>query len=333
MEMIFVKLLNMSIAASWLILAVILLRPVLKRAPHWTTCLLWALVAIRLMCPFSVESMFSLIPSAEIFDMYNIQFEEPKMDTGINILNQAMNPILEKAFKPAPGTSVNPLHVWIYIAGILWAVGLFIMLLYAAVSFLRLRYSVREAALLRENIWLCDAVKSPFVLGVFRPRILLPSSMDERQMGYIIAHEQAHLARRDHWWKLLGFLLLAVYWFHPLCWIAYSLLCRDIELACDEKVISEMDLAGKKAYSHALVSCSAQQRKHLLFCPMAFAEVGVKERVKRVLDYKKPAAWITVTATAVCFIVAVCFLTNPERSPKETRTGGMVYAQYKTTYL
>lgn len=311
MDVIFLELLNRSIAAGWLILAVMILRLLFKKAPRWMSCLLWGLVAVRLICPFSVESIFSLIPSAEIISQDTVSYSpNPAIDSGIPAVNNAVNPLISQSLTPSVGDSVNPLQVWMFGVSCLWAAGLFVMLGYALFSFLRLHRQVQEAVPLRENIWIGDTVASPFILGIIRPRIYLPSHMDAPQTEYVLAHEQAHLKRRDHWWKPLGYLLLSLYWFHPLCWAAYILLCRDIELACDEKVIRHMNLEEKKSYSRTLLSLSLQ-RKQILACPLAFGEVGVKERVKTVLHYKKPAFWVLVIAVAACIIAAVCFLTNP----------------------
>lgn len=316
----FLKLLNMSIAASWLILAVVLLRLVLKKAPKWIVILLWGIVALRLVVPFSFESALSLIPSAETFNAHNIQYETPAIHSGIPAVNHAVNPVLGETFAPNPAGSVNPLYVWTLIVSVIWLIGIAAMLLYAVISYVRVRRSVAERAPYEGNIFLCDHVKSPFILGLVRPKIYLPSSMDAAAMGPVIAHEKAHLARCDHWWKPMGFLVLTVHWFNPLCWVAYVLLCRDIELACDEKVIRQMDLDGKKQYSTALLECSTGRRL-VTICPLAFGEVGVKERVKNVLNYKKPAFWIIAAAVVACGVVTVCFATNPKQdSPQEQRT-------------
>ncbi len=307
---IFLKILNMSIAASWLILAVVLLRFVLKKAPKWIAVLLWGLAALRLVVPFSFESALSLIPSAETFDAYNIRYETPAISSGIPAVNHAVNPVLGGTFAPNPAASVNPLYVWTFIASVIWSIGIAAMLLYAVISYVGVRRSVSERVPYGGNIFLCDHVKSPFILGLVRPKIYLPSGMDAMSLEPVIAHEKAHLARRDHWWKPLGFLILTVHWFNPLCWVAYVLLCRDIELACDEKVIRQMDLGGKKQYSTALLECSTGRRL-VAICPLAFGEIGVKERVKNVLNYKKPALWIVSAAVIACVVIAVCFLTNP----------------------
>lgn len=322
MDVIFLKLLNMSIASIWLISAVLLLRIFLKKAPKWANCILWGITALRLIFPFYLNAPFSLIPSAETFNRDVIQFaQNPTINTGIPVLNCAVNPIISKAFAPNPGASVNPLYIWIFIAGMIWAVGTALLLSYALFRYVRLYRTVQEAIPLSQSsifhqdkkeipLWLCDAVKSPFVFGLIKPGIYLPSGIDKGQMQHVIAHEQAHLQRKDHWWKLLGYFLLAIHWFNPMVWAAYFLFCRDMELACDEKVICRLDMAGRKAYAHALVSCS-MQKNMVMVCPLAFGEVDVKERVKAILKYKKPAFPMIVAAVVVCVLTAVCFLTNP----------------------
>ena len=306
----FVKILNMSITASWLILAVVLFRFILKKAPKWIAVLLWGIVALRLVVPFSFESALSLIPSAEVFNAHNIQYETPTISSGIPSINNAVNPALNQTFAPSSVGSINPLYTWTFVLSIIWLIGIAVMLLYALISYVRVHRSVAERVPYEQNIFLCDYVKSPFILGLVRPRIYLPSNMDAASMEPVISHEKAHLARHDHWWKPLGFLILAVHWFNPLCWAAYVLLCRDIELACDEKVIRQMDMDGKKQYSFALLECSSG-RWPVTICPLALGEVSVKERVNKVLNYKKPAFWIIVAAVAACAVVTVCFATNP----------------------
>ena len=321
MSGIFLKLLNLSISASWLVLVVLALRLVLKRAPKWVNVLLWGMVALRLMLPFSIESALSLIPSAETLSPEVVRFDPaPTITSGVTIIDNAVNPSLSESFAAAPLASVNPLYVWTYLAGWVWLIGLAAMLLYALVSYLRLRRRVSASIPLRENIYVCDEVPSPFILGIVHPRIYLPSALDEAQRGSVLSHERAHLARRDHWWKPLGFALLAVYWFNPLLWLAYTLLCRDIELACDERVLRGMDAGQIKDYSSALLACSVPRRM-IAACPLAFGEVGVGARVKNALRYKKPAFWVVAASVAVCVVVAVCFLTNPRT---DTDAAGLV---------
>ena len=330
MAAVFLKLLNLSISASWLVLAVLVLRLVSKRSPKWMNVLLWGMVALRLMLPFSIESALSLIPSAETLSPEVVRFDPaPTITSGVEFIDNAVNPSLSESFAAAPLASVNPLYVWTEIAGWVWLIGLGAMLLYALVSYLRLRRRVSVSLCVRENIYLCDAISSPFILGVVKPRIYLPSGLDEVQRQNVLSHERAHLARRDHWWKPLGFALLAVYWFNPVLWLAYTLLCRDIELACDERVIRTMDESAVKTYSTVLLACS-MPRKAVITCPLAFGEVGVKERVKNALRYKKPAFWVVAASVTVCVVVAVCFLTNP---PTDTDAAGLVgFHREQVTY-
>ena len=224
MENLFLKLLNMSLSASWLVLAVLMLRLLLKKAPKWVRGVLWALVALRLVCPFSIESTLSLIPSAEPVPQEIVYAAHPRLNTGIPALNAATAPVMESAFAPTPEESANPLQIWTFIGARLWLAGVSTMLLYALVSYLRLRRRVDVSIPLQNDIWLCDGIDAPFILGVFRPRVYMPSSLAEPQLSHVLAHERAHLARHDHWWKPLGFALLAVYWFNPALWLAYMLL-------------------------------------------------------------------------------------------------------------
>lgn len=314
MSTIFLRLVNLSISASWLVLAVLVLRLVLKRAPKWVNVLLWGMVALRLLLPFSIETALSLIPSAETISPGVVQYDPaPAITSGVPIIDDVVNPIIQESFAAEPFASVNPLYVWTEIAGIVWIIGLAAMLLYALVSFMRLRRRVSASLRLQENIYLCDAISSPFILGIVQPRIFLPSELDEVQQQNVLAHERAHISRHDHWWKPLGFALLAIYWFNPLLWLAYVLLCRDIELACDEHVIRDMDEKAVASYSTVLLACSVPRRM-VVACPLAFGEVGVKARVKNALHYKKPAFWIVAASVIVCAAVAVCFLTNPRRT-------------------
>ena len=314
---IFLKLLNLSITASWLILAVLCIRLLFRKIPKWITCLLWGVVAIRLIFPFSIESVFSLQPSAEPIRTSTMVEGElipyvPSVDSNIGVVENTVNPLLAEAFAYQETESVAPLQIATEIAGSVWLSGMVVLLIFALVSMIKLRLRVREAVRYKENIYICDAVKSPFILGIIKPRIYLSSALSEEEMDYIIAHERAHLKRKDHLWKPFGYLLLCIYWFNPLCWIAYIMLCKDIELACDEKVIKDMSFGDKKEYSRVLLFC-ATQRHLVMACPLAFGEVGVKERVKTVLNYKKPTFWITIAAIVVCAIVAICFLTNPAK--------------------
>lgn len=310
MSELFLKIVNMSISASWVVIAVLTLRFCLKKAPKWVNVLLWGIVAVRMVFPFSIESVLSLIPSAETISPTIMMEQSPSVQTGVPALNHVINPVISGSFTPAPGASANPLQIWIPVLAGIWLFGIAALFLYSAVSYWRLRRKVCEAVILRGNIYQSEKVCSPFVLGIIRPKIYLPYHMDSREMDHVIAHEQTHIRRKDHWWKPLGFLLLTTHWFNPLMWLSYILLCRDIELACDEKVIRKMSNEQRADYTQALVACSVDRRL-ITACPLAFGEIGVKERVKSVMNYKKPAFWIVLASVIVCAVIAVCFLTNP----------------------
>ena len=310
MSELFLEVLNRSIAAGWLILAVLVLRLFLKGSPRWVHVLLWGLVGLRLVCPISIQSVLSLIPSVQTVSPQIMTDRTPTVSTGIPVLNNAINPVISESFAPDPAASANPLQIWIPVAAAIWVGIMVLMVLYTAFSYWRLRRKVSAAVRLRENIYQSEFVDSPFVLGLFRPRIYIPFGKEGSDFSHMIAHEQAHIVRRDHWWKPLGFFLLTVFWFHPLMWAAYILLCRDIEMACDERVIRGLDDAGRADYSQALLESSVR-RTMIAACPLAFGEVGVKERVKSVLRYKKPVLFAVLASVVVCAVVAVCFLTDP----------------------
>lgn len=321
MDDIFLKLVNLSISASWLILAVLVLRVVLKKAPKWVMPLLWGVVALRLVCLFSIESALSLIPSAETIPSEIVtETREPVLYEQAT-LNIVTNPTLPSAAEVPVGVSRQQAQVDFNIYSVLWLAGMAALLVHALVSAGKLKRKLATAILLRDNIYESEFVDSPFVFGVVKPNIYLPMHMDEGTAAYVIAHEHAHLARRDHWWKVLGYLVLALHWFNPLVWVAYILFCRDIELACDEKVVKGLDGAARADYSQALLSCAAPKRA-VAACPLAFGEGNIKMRVKSALHYKKPAFWVAAAAVLAVVIVAVCFLTNPR-----SERGSLVWAQ------
>lgn len=321
MDDVFLKLVNLSISASWLILAVLVLRVVLKKAPKWVMPLLWGVVALRLVCPFSIESALSLIPSAETIPSEIVtETREPVLYEQAT-LDIVTNPTLPSAAEVPVGVSRQQAQVDFNIYSVLWLAGMAALLVHALVSAGKLKRKLATAILLRDNIYESEFVDSPFVFGVVKPNIYLPMHMDEGTAAYVIAHEHAHLARRDHWWKVLGYLVLALHWFNPLVWVAYILFCRDIELACDEKVVKGLDGAARADYSQALLSCAAPKRA-VAACPLAFGEGNIKTRVKSALHYKKPAFWVAAAAVLAVVIVAVCFLTNPR-----SERGSLVWAQ------
>ena len=323
MEGIFVKLLNMSISASVLILIAVLLRGVLRRSPKWIHCLLWGLVAVRLVCPLSFESSFSLAPRADFVETkLGVQREDGRYMNSATDAGKALNDDLDNAQNKNLANKGNADRQgdWKKISWT-WFVGVVLLLGYAAISYLRFRKKVQASVRLRDGIYVCDNIRTPFILGVIRPGIYLPSDMDEVQTDNVIAHERAHLSRLDQVWKPLGYCLLAVYWFNPLCWLAYILFCRDIELACDEKVIRDMDVEDKKVYSRVLLSFSDPSHR-IAAGPLAFGEIGVKKRIQSVLNYRKPAFWMVGLAILALVVTSLCFLTNPKAANDPAQTMG-----------
>ena len=307
---IFLKIVNMSISASWIVLVVLLLRLLLKKAPKWINGILWGIVGLRLVMPFSLESVFSLIPSGETISKAP-DSPRPHFESGVTIIDNQVNDYLGGHYYEGVTRPTGHFADITTILAIVWIVGIVVLLAYTIISYLRVKNKIGTAFILRDNIYQSENVVSPFVLGIIKPKIYLPFNMNEQDMEHVIAHENAHIHRKDHWWKPFGFLVLTLHWFNPLMWLGYVLLCRDIELACDEKVVKEFNNEQKADYSQALLTCSVN-RRIIAACPLAFGEVGVKNRVKSVLNYKKPAFWIVVTAIVTSIAVAVCFLTNPK---------------------
>ena len=323
MEGIFVKLLNMSISASVLILIAVLLRGVLRRSPKWIHCLLWGLVVVRLVCPLSFESSFSLAPRADFVETkLGVQREDGRYMNSATDVSKVLNDDLDNAQNKNLANKGNADRQgdWKKISWT-WFVGAVLLLSYAAISYLRFRKKVQASVRLRDGIYMCDNIRTPFILGVIRPGIYLPSDMDEVQTDNVIAHERAHLSRLDQVWKPLGYCLLAVYWFNPLCWLAYVLFCRDMELACDEKVIRDMDTEDKKVYSRVLLSFSDPSHR-IAAGPLAFGEIGVKKRIQSVLNYRKPAFWMVGLAILALVVTSLCFLTNPKAANDPAQTMG-----------
>lgn len=318
MASVFLTLFNMSLTASWLVLAVILFKLIFRKAPKFIHCALWALVALRLLIPISLESVFSLVPSSEVIPQDFIVSDHFDVHTGFAATNAVINDYLDDRYYEGVTVSNGFGRSLTEIVAAVWLAGLAALLIYAAVSYIRLRLKTREAVKLETGIYMCDGIPTPFILGLIRPKIFVPSSVDEADIGYVLAHEKAHLKRLDYLWKPLGYLILCVYWFNPVMWLAYILLCRDIEFACDEKVISTEGEEIKKAYSTALLNCSMPGR-FISACPIAFGETGVRQRISAVLNYRKPAFWIVLAAVAVSMVIAVCFLTNPKTEPKTYR--------------
>lgn len=306
----FLTLVNRGLSAGWLVLAVVAARFLLKKAPRWAVCALWGMVALRLLCPFSPESPLSLIPDAQPVSPEAVWNTVPAVEMAPDATEAPVSPVLEAVLPDGLPVSPTPAQEIVAAASILWCAGLAGMALYTLVSYRRLSRRVKGAVRIDGNLYQGAAIPTPFVLGVLRPRIYLPNTLSREDMPYVIAHERAHIRRRDPLWKALGFGLLCIYWFQPLLWLGYALFCRDMELACDEKVASALSPSHRANYSQALLNCSAG-RRFLAACPVAFGEVGVKERVKRVLSFRRPTLRAVLAAVLTCAVIAVCFLTNP----------------------
>ena len=320
MEDLFIHVLNISITASFLVLAIILYRLFAKKAPKWVSVLLWGLVGLRLLLPFSIESALSLIPSKDTIPTTITHDRYPALNTGFGSIDEIVNPVLSDSMEARPEYSTNPIQVWITILGWIWLGVMLCMLIYMAASFIYLRIKTRVKIKREDNVYLCDYVNTPFILGIIRPCIYLPSDISDKACSLVVAHERAHIKRLDHIWKPLGFLLLSIYWFNPLLWVAYVLLCRDIESACDEKVISDLEDNEKADYSEALLTLGIKSRI-ISACPLAFGEVSVKSRIMAIARYKKPATIVIVISLVVCTIFAVCFLTYKKKEAVSIEQG------------
>ncbi len=332
MTELFITVVNMSISAGWVVFAVLLLRLLLKKAPKWVNVLLWGFVAVRLICPFSFESALSLIPSSQTINP-ELALNPAIIDSGVPIIDSVVNPVISSAtITPEPEKELNIFKfIMPYLAGA-WLIGIVVLLIYTVVSYIRLKKKIGTAVLLRDNIYQSEAVVSPFLLGIIKPKIYIPFNMNEQNIEHVIAHEMAHIKRNDHLWKPLGFLILTFHWFNPLAWLGYILLCRDIELACDEKVIKKLNNEQRADYSEALLSCSVNRRM-IAACPVAFGETDVKNRVKSVLNYKKPAFWVILVTIILSVVVAVCFLTNPLTHKNIIERNDAVFTDFNGVYI
>ena len=317
MAELFLEILNMSIRASWVLLIVLALRLLLRKGPAWFPMTLWVVAAVRFVCPFSITSSISLIPSVQTVDTGIMTAPQPVINSGIPIIDQTINPVILDVFSPAVDTGINPLQFWVCFSAWIWLLGIVLLLGYMSISYLRLHRRVRDAAFHASCIYLSNKIRSPFVLGILKPKIYLPNEMAEADKEYVLSHELTHIRRLDHWWKPIGFLILSLHWFNPLVWLAYILLCRDIEAGCDKAVIKNFSPAQRADYAQALLNCCAEHNR-ISACPIAFGEISVKERVKNVLNYKHPTFWLISIAAIVCIAAACCLLTNPHSAAAPT---------------
>ena len=308
----FIEFVNISIMASWLVLAILFIRILFEKIPKYIYCILWGIVGLRLILPFSIESQLSLIPTTNTIDT-TIHHSRPTIQTGIEIVDSNINHYISSNYYEGVTVETNAFESFSSILSIIWILGIILMFLYSVYSYYRIHKKVEASILYKDNIYYCDEIDTPFILGIFKPKIYIPSYLNEKEIIYVLKHEQAHLKRKDHFYKPIGFTLLSIYWFNPILWIAYILLCRDIEAACDEKVIKDMNNNCKKEYSETLFNCSTQ-RNMILVCPLAFGEVGVKERIKSIINYKKPSFWVIILSVILCIGISIGFLTNPKHN-------------------
>lgn len=310
MTELFLEILNMSVRASWVILAVLALRLLLRKGPTWFPMALWVVTAIRLVCPLSIRSSVSLIPSSQTVAPSIMPAPQPTIDSGIPMIDQMINPVILDALSPAVDTGMHSLQFWVHLSTLVWVLGIIVLLGYMIFSYCRLHHRVRNAAFSEGRIYFSEKIRSPFVLGILKPNIYLPYKLAEADRAHVLSHELTHIRRLDHWWKPIGFLILTLHWFNPLVWLAYILLCKDIEVACDKAVVKQLSPAQRADYAQALLNCCAEHSR-ISACPIAFGEISIKERVKNVLNYKKPTFWLILVAAIVCVAAVFCLLTDP----------------------
>lgn len=321
MEKIFTVICERGISAGYVILAVIVLRLLFRKSPRWVMGILWALVAIRLICPIVVESPFSVVPKGPLFDKETSNLKSEQEVQQINNLpdqNQTAGKQVAE-IKEHTAKQDETKDFWTdkrktdskKMLSTIWLLGMLVLTGYGIFGSLRVEYQLRFAVPVEQQIWECDTIHTSFLWGLFHPRIYLPSGMNEETKRYVIRHERAHQKRGDHWWKVIGYVLLVIYWFQPLMWIAYWIFARDIEYACDEHVIGNLSFAERKEYAQALLLCGSGRSRRLAG-PFAFGGLGVKPRIKNVLSYQKPGRGKIAISLLVCVVVSVCFLTNPK---------------------
>lgn len=310
MTALFITILNMSISAGVVALAVILVRIPMKKAPKIFSYVLWAVVLFRSICPFSFNNSFSLMPiSAEVVPQNIIYSHNPAIQSGISMVDNSVNTAINNALPPAnPVSGIHPIHTTLGMAVFIWLLGFAALLLYAATGYTRLKRRVCYATLIRENIYETDKINTPFVLGFIRPQIYLPMSLKNEQLDYILKHEQVHIRRRDYLIKPFAFLSLAIHWFNPIIWVSYYLMSKDMEMSCDEAVLQKADGDIRGSYSSSLLNLSA--KKVNLISPLAFGESNTKSRVKNALKFKKPAIWVIFVSILIVFALFIGFASN-----------------------
>ena len=311
MRELFATILDNAWVAGIMILVIVLIRVFMKKMPKFIYPLLWGLVAVKLLVPFDIHSSFGVLPGEKTIEYSGKENAPVIVNTGLNIVDEGANDFIINTNSPsASAEKWNYYDVCIYI----WLAGIMILLIYMLISYIVVRKVTSQSVVIEKRTSICDEIDSPFLLGIIRPHIFLPSGIEREKYEYILAHENMHIKRGDHIWKTLGFLLLSVYWFNPLCWIAYYLFCKDVEFACDEKVISRQDALWRANYCQTLLECCSAYSRKIMYVPLGFGEVGVKERVKKVMTYKKTKIGLAVILIIICGVIVICFGTRNNNS-------------------
>lgn len=309
MSGLFITVLNMSLIASYVALIVIFIRMLLGKSPKVFAYMLWAVVLFRLICPLSFESSLSLVPVKSPIPYDISALINPNVNFGVrnagNALNEAMKPSLPSA---NPAASIN-MGVVMEFAAVIWLLGIAVLLGYSVISYLRLQARISTATLYKDNIFETDRIQTPFVLGFIRPKIYIPTGVAQKELEYILKHEQVHIKRKDYIIKPIAFMAVTLHWFNPLIWLCYFLMSKDMEMSCDERVIRQSSEDIRAGYSYSLLSISAKQAGLLI--PLAFGESNVKSRIKNILNYKKPAFWIVFAAVILVIAVSAALMANP----------------------
>ncbi|NLJ58940.1 MAG: DUF4825 domain-containing protein [Tissierellia bacterium] len=317
MEQLFLTLLNMSLTASYVIIFVIMIRLFLKRFPKVYSYALWFAVLFRLVCPFSFDSIFSLIPDNVNIPQDIAYSPKPEISSGIAVIDSAVNNVLPPPLNPA--ASANPMQIWLTIGEVVWLIGIAMLLIYSVITTVKLYRNLRNAKHIEDNIYIANGFKTPFVFGIIKPKIYLPDHLSESERSYVLLHERIHIKRLDHFVKLAFFIVSCIHWFNPLVWIAFYLMGEDMELSCDEKVVKQMGNNIKKEYSTSLLSMSTG-RKIIGGSPIAFGENNTESRIKNILNYKKPKNWVGLALIIAVIVVGIALITNPKNNQSESVT-------------
>lgn len=307
MNKLFIQILNMSVTSCYVIIFVMLLRLMLKKAPKIFSYILWYIAFFKLICPLSFKSSYSILPDTTFISQSTIA-QLPRINSSANIVNQS-------TVSTTPGFEISLKQIFLYIGEAVWLIGIILLIIYSLISIIKLYKGIKFAKPVYGNIYEVSGLKTPFVFGFLKPKIILPNTLSEKEKGYIIKHEQTHIKRLDHIIKPVAFLIVCIHWFNPLAWIAFSLMSEDMELSCDESVLRHMGNEIKRDYSQSLLNLSTNE-KGIRVCPVTFAENNTKGRIINIMKYKKPTLWIILICTIIIIIAAIGLISNPMKKGK-----------------